>query len=269
MKPEFVASSPFLNHLISYYLILRSDEQGITFKDKFIPDGHIGIVFLIRVEKAFVYTDIKRSLDPYFLVIPKIMPLSIEISLPGEALIVICKASVLTSVFNILFDNPAKTPDLTIDLFKGYQVLEKFRSIDNTNDRIQFFENYLLQNFPVSNYKPDPIDLAYNKVMDSDGNITVNEIIKSLEINYRTFRRNFPLRVGISLKGLIRIVRVKYLWKLIMENKISDFQSVVVMGKFHDQAHLINDFKKIVGETPKAFFSRNLDNVKIFSGLKD
>jgi AraC-like DNA-binding protein len=52
-----------------------------------------------------------------------------------------------------------------------------------------------------------------------------------------------------------------------MENKAEDYQSVVFMANFHDQAHLINDFKKIIGETPKAFFSRNLDNVRVISGL--
>jgi hypothetical protein len=106
MKPEFIKSSLALRHLISYYLILRSDENGITFKDKYIPDGSIGIVFLIKVGQAFAYVKEKKSLPPCFMVIPKIMPLSIEITLPGDSIIVLCKASVLSSIFNFRFNRP-------------------------------------------------------------------------------------------------------------------------------------------------------------------
>lgn len=268
MKPEFFPASPSVSSLISYYLILRSDEDGINFKDRYIPDGQIGIVFIFKVGEAFVYTDKKKPLPPFFLVLPKIMPLSLEITLPADSIIVICKASVLSSIFNIRFDVNLKVPDIEIDLFKGFPMIENLKKFENTPDRIKYFESYMLDNFPIPGYVQDEIDLAYNQIIEKEGNVTVNEIIQTLNINDRTLRRNFHLRVGISLKSLIRVVRVKYLWKLLVEMKDCDFQSLVFLGNFHDQPHLINDFKKIVGETPKAFFSRNLENVKALSGFK-
>lgn len=267
MTPEFIPASPALNKLISYYLILKSEEEGVKFTDRYIPDGQIGIVFLFRVKKAVVVTDEKKTLPSFFLVVPKIMPLSLDITLPADAIIVICKASVLSAVFNIRFTS-LKAPDIEIDLFDSFPMLEKLRKYDKTEDKINYFEDYLCHHFPITDHVIDEIDMAYNLVIEKEGNITVNEIIQSLNINYRTLRRNFHSRVGIGLKGLIRVVRVKYLWKLLMENTNVDFQSLVVMGNFHDQPHLINDFKKIVGETPKAFFSRNLENVKALSGFK-
>jgi AraC-like DNA-binding protein len=37
-------------------------------------------------------------------------------------------------------------------------------------------------------------------------------------------------------------------------------------GNYFDQAHFINDFKSITGETPSYFFNRNLQITKMFSG---
>jgi AraC-like DNA-binding protein len=267
MKPEFISPSTAVSYLVHHYLILKSEEPGVTFKDRYIPDGYIGIVFLLRVEQAFIYTEEKQTLPSVFFVIPRIMPLSIEITLPGDSLIVVCRASVMSSIFDIRFNKLLTKPYSEIDLFKGVAIIEKLRGIDNAEERIHFFETFLLENFQIANYNDDEVDLAYNKVMEKEGHITVGEIVQLLDINYRTFRRKFYSRVGISLKGLIRIVRVNYLWRIIIENRNVDIQSVVFMGNFHDQSHLIHDFKKIVGETPKAFFSRNLDNVKIISGL--
>lgn len=72
--------------------------------------------------------------------------------------------------------------------------------------------------------------------------------------------------MGLNAKSLARIVRVNYLWSNIINHQAVDFQKMVFEGDYFDQAHLIHDFKQIVGETPSYFFKRNLDNVKIISG---
>jgi AraC-like DNA-binding protein len=131
---------------------------------------------------------------------------------------------------------------------------------------MQLFENYLLENTNIKSYKKDNIDEFYEKIMLSKGDTRISSLLNSLNMNPRSFRRHFIRRVGISAKGLLRIVRVNYIWDNFRNNNNLNFYDVVYDCNFFDQAHLINDFKKIVGESPKRFFSRNLKYVESFSG---
>ena len=71
---------------------------------------------------------------------------------------------------------------------------------------------------------------------------------------------------GITPKKLLRLVRFDYLWTKINNEKTIDYQDLVFDGNYFDQAHFINDFKSITGETPSYFFNRNLQITKMFSG---
>lgn len=88
-------------------------------------------------------------------------------------------------------------------------------------------------------------------------------------VSCRTLQRKFIKRTGVTPKVLMRIVRLNYLWTKINNHYAVNYQDLVFEGNFFDQAHFINDFKSIVGETPNHFFNRNLNIVELFSGKDD
>jgi AraC-like DNA-binding protein len=266
MKHQFHKPSPELQHLICQYLVLQTDQEDFSFEDKFVPDGYAAMVFNFNSRQVSIHTDKADVLPDFFIVIPKIQPLKIEVSIPAESLIVLCKASVLSRVFDVKFNKDSEAPHREIDLFCGFPMFEELSRIQAMSERIAFFEKYLLDHFDINKYVPDEIDRLYLKVIGSEENFSVSELLSSVKVNSRTFRRKFLERVGINLKGLIRIVRVNHVCKILSSNKTNDLQFAVFIGNFYDQAHLTHDFKKIVGETPKVFFSSNLKDVKTISG---
>jgi methylphosphotriester-DNA--protein-cysteine methyltransferase len=133
-----------------------------------------------------------------------------------------------------------------------------------SSGRIKLFEKFLSTEFNHS-YHPDYIDKIYNDIIASKGEKQVNKILENSEISPRSFRRLFLSRTGINAKNLSRIVKVNYLWDCYLKGNKNDFQNMVYTMNYHDQAHLINDFKKITGESPNRFFKRANSNSALLS----
>ena len=102
--------------------------------------------------------------------------------------------------------------------------------------------------------------------MEKGTTTLLKDIVRECPACQRTLERNFIKRTGVTPKTLMRIVRLDYLWTKIKDENAIDYQELVFDGNYFDQAHFINDFKSIIGETPNYFFNRNLQITKMFSG---
>jgi transcriptional regulator GlxA family with amidase domain len=93
-------------------------------------------------------------------------------------------------------------------------------------------------------------------IMESIGNITVKELSTKLNISDRQIERKFKEQIGISPKMFSRLIRINYVFKLLRTNPELNWQDVIFLCGYYDQAHFIRDFKEISGESPNVFLSR-------------
>ncbi len=80
----------------------------------------------------------------------------------------------------------------------------------------------------------------------------VEQLSERLNVSIRTIQRAFQLYVGLSPKWLIRKYRLHQLLKELDINPDSISHLIDTLG-YTDQAHLINDFKNMLGLTPKKY----------------
>jgi len=231
-----------------------------------VPDGQIGIVFNFISDNKYVKINDSIPLPSYFITVPLLRSLIFTSTCDIESFIVICNVSVFTKIFRFTFNEIIELPFITKDIFEGFPMFEKLSSFKTFGERCRFFDKYLEENYSLDTYEVDLIDVVYNKIMESKGNIKITELLKEHNINERTFRRNFHKRVGMSAKELLRIVRVNYIWSIFQGNRNVDFYNIVYQCHFFDQSHFIRDFKEIIGETPNKFFKRELSKVEFISG---
>ena len=85
-------------------------------------------------------------------------------------------------------------------------------------------------------------------------------------VSKRTLQRRFCNRLGTTPKMLVRIIRINRIWDAITAGEKIDYHDLVYLGNYFDQTYMIKDFKSITGETPDAFFRRNLGIARIMSG---
>ncbi|MET0405533.1 MAG: helix-turn-helix transcriptional regulator [Cystobacter sp.] len=84
--------------------------------------------------------------------------------------------------------------------------------------------------------------------------VRVERVAEQLGVTARHLRRAFTESVGIGPKDFARSVRLRRAMQLAATSK--DWGRIALEAGYYDQAHLIGDFRELVGFTPSAFVKR-------------
>ncbi|KZN34064.1 hypothetical protein N480_23020 [Pseudoalteromonas luteoviolacea S2607] len=90
------------------------------------------------------------------------------------------------------------------------------------------------------------------QIKNNDDICTVEDLAQQSGVSKRTLQRQFKKNIGLSPKYLIRKYRLHNALALI-EQQPNDIHHLVNKLDYVDQAHLIKDFKNILGMTPGAY----------------
>jgi len=82
---------------------------------------------------------------------------------------------------------------------------------------------------------------------------TVDALAGRLGLSTRTLQRLFRYYVGVSPKWVIQRYRLHEAAERLAASEILDWPALALDLGYFDQAHFINDFKAIVGNTPTAY----------------
>lgn len=237
---------------------------NLTLEDKFIPRPYVSIIFHFK-DCAFISDKHNNKLEPFFLA--PIIPQALNLKFQGhmDTLAITCKASVISRLFTIDMSPISKRSiDLPYTLF--FPLWENIAQLNTTSDRMEQFSTFINSLAPLP-YQSDAVDTLYNKIIEKGISTPLKDIIQECAASKSTLLRKFVKRTGVSPKTLARIVRLDYLWTKIREENCINYQELVFHGNYFDQSHFINDFTAIIGETPGYFFKRNLNTIKLFSGM--
>lgn len=86
------------------------------------------------------------------------------------------------------------------------------------------------------------------------GEVRVESVAQQLGVTARHLRRAFTESVGIGPKDFARAVRLQRAVGMTATSK--DWGRIAADAGYYDQAHLIADFRELVGLTPGAFLKR-------------
>lgn len=268
MLPQSFTPKDHTSILVDKYISMNHPTEDNGVSDKFIPDGHSAFVFHFGKPVKYFENENGVDLPRFFITKPFLGHLQIEVVEPNDCFIVILNSSVLTRLFNFSFENYIGCSHLVLDLFGDFPLMNHLEAANSFENKIELFSNYLKNTVLSSVYETDQIDKIYMEIMYDKGIRPINSILDGFDVNPRSFRRNFLKRVGITAKGLSRIVRVNYFWEKIQTLPPKDLYNFIFECNYCDQAHFIKDFKEIIGETPRSFFKRDLSAVKLVSGKK-
>jgi AraC-like DNA-binding protein len=234
-----------------------------TLTDKFIPRPYISIIFHFK-DCPLISDKTSVSLEPYFCapIVPKALSLQFQGNM--DTLAINCKATVFSRVFGLDL-SPVRQQSIQLSPEIFYPVWKSLAGFKTTADRILFFNDFINAAIQYP-YIPDAVDLLYEKILEKSISHPMDELMGECFASRSTLFRKFVKRTGVSPKTLARIVRLDYLWAKIRDENATDYLDLIFDCKYFDQAHFINDFKAIIGETPGFFLKRNLDTVKMFAG---
>lgn len=86
------------------------------------------------------------------------------------------------------------------------------------------------------------------------GIVSVGEMARENRVSRREFGRKFTEVSGIPPKLFARITRFQALVHTLLSTDVSQWAGVSSSAGFHDQAHMINEFRTFTGSPPTVFF---------------
>ncbi len=153
---------------------------------------------------------------------------------------------------------PIDTSILKMNLLKCNTNHERIEVIFNLMDEL------VTQSIPKIVWLEQAIDIIINK----GGVISQKELSNQLQISERHFRRKFKEVVGVPPKYFCKVVQLNSLFDLINRNENEKLIGYALDCGYYDQAHFINDFKKLIGSCPEDFLNGRYAYVKTYLGKR-
>lgn len=123
---------------------------------------------------------------------------------------------------------------------------------DNHNERIKAVSEYLLKKIqPIQEpWINDPIE----KILSSNGIMSVNEICQCTGCSERQLERLFRKYIGLSPKLYSRIVRFANIFQHVYATSKVNGSELGIASGYYDQSHFIRNFKAFTGEDPSRYY---------------
>jgi AraC-like DNA-binding protein len=136
----------------------------------------------------------------------------------------------------------------------GSILIDKLFDAQDLSRKIEILNANLSSWF--NNKSNEKVDYVIQKIIQSQGNISINLICHSLDLSRQHLARLFQEYVGIRPKQFARVIRFQALLKNVRQTQRVNWADEAAMLGYYDQAHLITDFRQFSGTSPEKFTSR-------------
>ena len=261
---NFYKPDASLQWIIKQFESIRHDGLDQILTDKFIPRPDAALVFHFKnIPKVIVPVNV--PLRSFFIAPVVSVPNQLLIKGQLDGFIVICKTTVLSRVFKLdMLEKQNMIVELPVETFTP--LWEELGKLKQDQDRIDCFSAFI-QSYAPNGYKPDPIDIIYNEIVENILKFSLRGVNENSFQSISSLQRNFNKRAGVSMRKLMRISRINYIFQKMVNGHSFNAQKNMLDGNYYDQSHFIRDFKELTGETPRQFFQHNTELCRTLSGM--
>lgn len=237
---EYSPHPALLNYIDAYWTINTQNMEQPKLH-RILPDGCTDIIFN---QGNTIYRPDQREalLSEESYLVGTMTTFSETIQSSGNAVLGIrFKPGAITAFYRL---DLQEVTDIAIPYRD--QILKElvYRSINLLND-LNF---YFLRKLPA---QPSEIAAVLAEIHSSNGRVKVAELISKHGMSERKLERLFKTHVGVSVKGMTRLIRFRHALGLIQNNAAKqDLSDIAYTTGYYDQAHFCNEIKAYTGLTP-------------------
>lgn len=132
---------------------------------------------------------------------------------------------------------------------------QRLSSVSTFEERIHIAEEYLLRRVRARGCL-DRVAREANRLFASDGTGTVAGMAARAELTERQFERRFLAQVGVTPKLYGRVIRFSAALDRKLASPETSWTHIAHDLCYHDQMHMVHDFRDLAGDTPTRFLGR-------------
>jgi AraC-like DNA-binding protein len=265
---EFQSSAPLSNHVECVWLLegadLRAsadlpasaDLRASAAPERILPDGCVELILnfgdLFREHKEAGRSELQTSrfvvgqMTQPVLVSPTgaVQLLGIRFA-PGGALpfFPIPQGEMTNRIAPLADIAGALDREFASQVYEARQLPEK----------IAVIETLLIKRMRAEENRGASLRIAISEIVSSGGQTSVDRLASDLGVSGRQLERRFMNEVGLGPKLLCRILRFQQVFRAV-ERADKNWARIAADCGYHDQSHLIRDFRQFAGQTPSVLF---------------
>lgn len=245
---------PFIKH----FLFLESEGKSIK-KLRLFSDGNTGMVFSFKSNLIFTIQNNEMSgYLPASFIYGQISEFK-DLYLVNEAslIIVVFQPAGINQLMGIsaaeLRDNIIRTEDLFG--WKGLDLWEKLSAPGSFQDKLKTLNAFFIESVAKKTFVNQVlIEASVNFILKNRGTNSIHQLVKHTGYTERHIERTFIECVGLSPKKFVNIVKLHGFLKLLNDkSRYNNLTRISYEAGYSDQSHLIKEFRKYTGITPKEY----------------
>ena len=126
---------------------------------------------------------------------------------------------------------------------------EELGNAHSFQERVQIADRFIITRTSRA-HAAGWIELAANEIVLRHGGCRIDSLVQHTGLSIRSFQRTFQQRIGVSPKLYSRIVRFESALKAKAASPHLSWMTVAHQFGYHDQMHMVHDFKQLSGEAP-------------------
>ncbi|MFO7800712.1 MAG: AraC family transcriptional regulator [Desulfovermiculus sp.] len=256
---KFILPPSALRPFIANYTFYEHWDFHISKKlFRALPNGKVEIFFLFNDNKIHFYEKKKHIQYKNFIagIFDLNYPMKIKITCLGDNIKGLSISLNHRGVNKLLAIPIYKVTNKIIDIesfwgLKGTQLINSITNEEKDQGKIQVLNDFfMLQLNNKLHIAQEEIHYILNLIEKKPGKITVAEIAECTALSYKSIYRRFYNHIGLSPKIYLRIIRFNRACRLLYYFPNINWGELVYHCGYYDQAHFINEFHKIMKESP-------------------
>lgn len=158
----------------------------------------------------------------------------------------------------VLFGEPLDTlanRTVPLDAVLGERsFVDRLYDAGDWTSRFELLDELFSKRFDAAPPPSPDVAWAWRRLRATHGNVRIAALAQELGWSRRRLVARFHEQVGLAPKAVARLLRFERARSLAERTERPDWTRIALDSGYYDQAHLINDFRRVTGRTPVTFF---------------